>query len=371
MSKVRPATTLVWDPFLRLFHWGLAAAVTMAAVTGFFGGASVLTWHLVGGLGAVALVLARIVWGFTGPWSARFSGFVPGPGALLAHLRGRDGRHLGHNPAGALMVLALLAAVLALGASGALILGGMFKIGPFAAESFALGRAAREVHEPLAFAIAGLVALHLAGVAFESLRHHENLARSMVIGLKPRRAGEASPPSVAVRPRVALLALLVLSGAGGAAWGFLSARPAAGLPAPIPRAVAGECAACHMAYHASLLPAASWQEVMATLSDHFGEDASLPPATAQEIEGWLVAHAAGAPGGADTLPAHLFARVDPAQPARITATPAWIRIHRHLPDALFQARDVGAKSNCAACHQDAASGRFSPFKIDIPEENEE
>ncbi|MFD2174816.1 cytochrome b/b6 domain-containing protein [Rhodobacter lacus] len=367
LPSPEPRTTPVWDLFVRLFHWGLAATVGVAAVTGFFGGAGRLQGHLTAGLIAAALVLARMVWGFCGPTHARFADFVPSPAALRAHLRAEDGRHLGHNPLGALMVLAVLAAVLVLAVTGLLMLGGMFRIGPFAAgTSFAAGWGAREWHETLAIGVLGLIALHLGGVAFESRRSRENLARAMLDGRKELRPGDAPAAEIPARPVLAFTLLAGLGAALVAGNAVLAARPVPGQPvAQIDPVTAAECGACHMVYHPSLLPRAGWQALIAGLPSHFGEDASLAPATAREIEGWLTAHAAET---TETLPAKLFARTAPEAPFTITATRAWARLHEDLPEALFRTKPVGSRANCAACHPDAVSGRFSPFALSIPKE---
>jgi hypothetical protein len=127
-----------------------------------------------------------------------------------------------------------------------------------------------------------------------------------------------------------------------------------------------ECTACHSAYSPSLLPAASWVWLTTHLDQHFGEDASLAPKIAGRIQTWLVANAAE---HWDTLPAiRIRESIDPKQPARITASGFWQRMHRHISAATFANKAVGGRSNCWACHGDADSGMFSPQQIEIPEE---
>lgn len=359
---------LVWDGWTRAFHWSLVLATGAAVVTGFFTDATWLWLHLAGGLFAASLVLARIVWGFLGPGPARFSGFVPHPRAVLAHLRSASaGRHLGHNPLGALMVLALIATILGLGLSGIAVLGGLMRSGPLAPDLGVLqGFALRDAHEVLALGLCGLVVLHLAGVIVESRRSRENLARAMITGRKDHRPGDHLPRAVRARGGLAL-ALIALTGAGLAmANAALSARTVPGLPAGATDPVyAEECGACHMAYHPSLLPARSWTALIAGLDDHFGEDASLDPATAAEIEAWLTPRAAET---VETLPAVALARDGGTAAVSITASGFWKRTHAGFADAVFTAPAVAARSNCAACHSDAASGLFSPFAISIPKE---
>nr|RDS94825.1 DUF4405 domain-containing protein [Cereibacter sphaeroides f. sp. denitrificans] len=360
-----PFLVPVWDLPIRLFHWSLAASVAVAAASGFLGGAETLRWHVGAGLIAVGLVIARIVWGFTGSTHARFRDFAPRLSDVVEHVHPGSPRHLGHNPLGALMVFALIGLMLVIGVSGLALLGGMFKTGPLAFWSFETGRSGREIHEIAAWAVLGLVVLHLGGVAVESLRSRENLARAMLTGVKEARPGD--PPVREIPARVPLAVFFLLL-AGSGLWATnasLAARVPRGMPVAFDPAIRAECSACHMAYHPSLLPAASWRALMAGLPDHFGEDASLDPATAAEIEGWLVAHAAES---ADTLPAHVFARTAPEAPFAISETPVWKRLHDDLPDALFQRASIRSRSNCAACHADVESGLFSPFSIHVPKE---
>ncbi|WP_186312501.1 cytochrome b/b6 domain-containing protein, partial [Cereibacter sediminicola] len=136
----RPVLVPVWDLPIRLFHWSLAPSVAVAAATGFLGGAEAIRWHVGAGLVALGLVIARIVWGFTGPTHARFRDFAPRFADVVEHVRSDSPRHLGHNPLGALMVFALIGLMLVIGVSGLAMLGGMFKTGPLAFWSFEAGR---------------------------------------------------------------------------------------------------------------------------------------------------------------------------------------------------------------------------------------
>jgi hypothetical protein len=102
-----------------------------------------------------------------------------------------------------------------------------------------------------------------------------------------------------------------------------------------------ECGECHMAFPPALLPAESWRKIMTGLADHFGEDASLDAALAAEIEAYLVANAGR--GDATSL--------------RITEQ-RWFRHEHDFPDRVWQRHEVRSKSNCEACHRDAAQGIF-------------
>lgn len=358
----------VWDLGVRGFHWLLVLCVTVAALTGFFAQRSALALHLVAGSAIAALLVFRLVWGTLGSSYARFANFTYGPRAILAYARAlqrnRAARHLGHNPLGGAMVLALLLVLGLIVATGTVVLGGFVKQGPLAAfTSFATGRSLIGLHKLLSLLLVAMVAAHLWGVWFESRREGENLAEAMLTG---RKQGDG-PPARPGRTRLAAMLCAGLVGLGTLGLAGLSALPAQGVPAMVANPdFQRECTACHMAYAPDLLPAASWRGLMAHLDRHFGEDASLDPAIAKRIETWLVRYAAE---HWDTLPAVLIRQsIDPKQPARITASGFWQRMHRHIPAATFANKAVGGRSNCAACHADAASGMFSPEQIEIPED---
>ncbi len=120
--------------------------------------------------------------------------------------------------------------------------------------------------------------------------------------------------------------------------------------------VTKECGACHMAFQPALLPARSWSRMMATLDDHFGEDATLPAETAAAVGAYLTAHAGDTTSG---VRAGKFMRwVAPGgAPQRITENPYFQRKHR-FPDSVWRDPKVVTKSNCPACHLGADQGWY-------------
>jgi cytochrome b len=164
----------VWDPLVRLFHWSLAVSFVIAWLTAD-------EWeslHIWAGYAAGALIAFRVLWGVVGPRYARFAQFMRPPattlGYLSATLRGREPRYIGHNPLGALMIIALM-----FGLAGTAVTGWMYTLDAFWGVEWV-----EETHELLANVMLALVFLHVAGVVFASLRHGENLVRAMVVGRK-------------------------------------------------------------------------------------------------------------------------------------------------------------------------------------------
>ncbi len=166
--------TKVWDPLVRLFHWSLVACFVTAWLTG----DDLEKVHIVVGYLIIGLITFRLVWGFIGSPYARFSQFVKSPGETLSYVKdiskGKEGRYLGHNPAGGAMIVVLLLGLSVLCATGYMYTTNMF----WGTEWV------EELHEFVANALVLCVALHLAGVFIASKRHGENLVKAMVTGKK-------------------------------------------------------------------------------------------------------------------------------------------------------------------------------------------
>lgn len=184
-------TVLVWDGFVRVFHWGFAALVVCAWLTHDLPRQSHI-WHQVIGYCAVTLVILRILWGFFGTRYARFSAWLPGPRRLVSYLGdlagGKEKRHLSHNPLGALMVLLLMGLSIGLAVTGYAMSQRMtlFGISP---------RNLVGVHAFFANTFLWAVPLHVVGVIFESARQRENLAAAMITGRKrAENAGDEKTP---------------------------------------------------------------------------------------------------------------------------------------------------------------------------------
>jgi hypothetical protein len=285
---------------------------------------------------------------------------------LAGLVAGRRPRYLGHNPLGSLMALALLEVVSLSVMTGVIALGGVDKQGPLAfAAPYVAGEAAQRVHLALAYGLLALIAGHLLGVAYESVRGRTNLPLAMITGKKAASAaGHPARPAKAKPILAGLCVLLLLIGAVHQIVA-LSARPALGVPAgPLDPTYVQECGSCHMAYPPSLAPSPRWMAILNGLPDHFGEDASLEPGLMNRIRAYLTMNAAEK---WDTRAAHELQGSNPQDPLRLTATPFWIRMHRRIPESIFKSRAVGAKGACEKCHSDASTGRFDPQDIHIPE----
>lgn len=220
-----------WDPIVKLTHWGIVAAVIGNAIVTEEGSG----WHIWVGYGLAALLALRLLWGLIGPPEARFSAFPPSPSRAIAHLgeirRGEVVEHKSHNPLGALMVYVIWTCLAVIIASGIAMSGpppadpnanrehderqelvaGALPASPTKADAEGEGHErleARgeanegdeagegeesgeggheegpmtELHEVAVNLLYLLIALHLAGVVFETRRSGPHIARAMIPG---------------------------------------------------------------------------------------------------------------------------------------------------------------------------------------------
>lgn len=184
--KRRDPEIRVWDRLVRVVHWLLAAAFATLYLA-----PREFPLHAYAGYLVLALLLIRIVWGFTSLGAARFSSFRFTPRQTLSYLRnvlkGQAEYYFSHNPASALIVHALLATLLANALLGMLADGLAPPIGIVTA------------HAWLSQLSAGLVALHLCGVLWASRLHRENYVLAMLTGIRRIPRAVAVPPG-AVHP---------------------------------------------------------------------------------------------------------------------------------------------------------------------------
>jgi len=177
----------VWDILVRVFHWSLVFFVLVLFLTE----DDFLTIHSYAGYTVLLLVLFRILWGFIGTYHARFSNFMSTPQMAIKYLKeeiaGDAKRYIGHNPAGAIMIVALLVTLIVTGFTGMATIATEGK-GPLANTFIASfsGELLGEIHEFFTSVILALIIFHVLGVIFSSLAEEENLVKAMITGKKKK-----------------------------------------------------------------------------------------------------------------------------------------------------------------------------------------
>ncbi len=218
----------VWDPLVRIFHWSLVLAFSVA----YLSGEEESDIHIYSGYIILGLLVFRLLWGFVGTRYARFSDFIYSPRAILQYskdlISGSPKHYIGHNPAGAAMIFALLLSLVVVTYSGLKVYAIEEGAGPLAQQSTGSafiksayadddddddeyrehGKAYREhdeheheadedddededeeefweeIHEASANFVLFLVALHIAGVFVAGRMHDEKLIKAMITGKK-------------------------------------------------------------------------------------------------------------------------------------------------------------------------------------------
>lgn len=206
---------LVWDAPVRVFHW-----LTVLCFAGAWLTAESERWRLVHvtlGYTMAGLVGFRLLWGVVGTRHARFASFVRGPRAIARYvgsiLRGRPEHHTGHNPAGAVAIVALLGFAALVTFSG------------WATYNELGGHWLGETHEAIASAMLAVIGVHVAGVVLGSIVHRENLVASMVHGRKAASPAEGVRRAWRSVATVMLAAVLWFWGAQLAGGGALGPNP--------------------------------------------------------------------------------------------------------------------------------------------------
>ncbi|MCF8474093.1 MAG: cytochrome b/b6 domain-containing protein [Emcibacter sp.] len=163
----------VWDLFIRLFHWSVVAIVLINFAL--FDEGSI---HEFLGYILIGLLCLRFIWGFVGSKYARFKDFFPSPHKIRKYIKNRDAdsrpQYLGHNPIGAVMIFNLYLTLILVSLTGYLAI----------TDRFWGVEWVEEVHEFFANYLLFSVAIHIAGVIFESFRSGVNLISAVVTGIK-------------------------------------------------------------------------------------------------------------------------------------------------------------------------------------------
>ena len=210
MIKIR-----LWDLPTRLFHWLFAAAVLGAIATDLLDN---ITWHSYCGYTALVLVVFRMIWGFVGPHHARFSSFVPSLSGLKAFLKDQTVSPLGHNPLGALSVIAMLLIVLVQATSGLFTDDEISFQGPlskFLSEDMV--KFMNQIHSTNHVLVYGIITLHLIAIIYYQKIKKNNLIGPMVYGDKeidsknqPVDQTSASKDDVKIRLLAGALLILLI-----------------------------------------------------------------------------------------------------------------------------------------------------------------
>ncbi len=221
-------TVDVWDFPTRLFHWSLVLALLAAYITARLGG-SWIDWHGRIGLLILGLLVFRLIWGFTGSTHARFASFFPTWERLSAYFKGQW-QGIGHNPLGALSVLALLALLLLQVGTG------LFANDDIAYEGHLFSLIDKTTsdrmtgwHNTIFDVLLSLVGLHLASIVYYRWVKKNDLVKPMLTGKKQVAQALSAPTASAGPIRFVVSLLLTVTVVWGVAEGASQFSPHANL----------------------------------------------------------------------------------------------------------------------------------------------
>jgi cytochrome b len=180
-------------------------------------GGDAMVWHFRLGYSVLTLILFRMVWGVVGGHWSRFSTFVPGPSTVIAYLKGRAKaeQSVGHNPLGALSVLALLFVSFAQATVGLMSDDEIAAAGPLVSKiPDTWVSVATFVHTEITKVILiVLVFLHIAAILWYRFKKKENLIRPMIVGDKTLPDNTQASRDTAISRAVAAVVLFFCAGA--------------------------------------------------------------------------------------------------------------------------------------------------------------
>lgn len=215
-SPEEPRSRLVWDLPVRVMHWGLVASVAGCWLTQELEG-DYFAWHVRFGYAVLGIAVVRVLWGFFGTRHARFGAFVRGPAAILRYARslftGEPQRYVGHNPLGALAILAMLALLLGQAVTGLFANDQIINTGPlFGYVTASLSDRITTLHKQLFDVLLAVMAVHIVAALGYWLVKRENLIVPMITGRK--RADEVAPDEAIAQSKLLVWCALAALVAG-------------------------------------------------------------------------------------------------------------------------------------------------------------
>lgn len=312
-----------------------------------------------GALFGVALIF-RIVWGFIGTKFSKFSDFdFRDLFGYFTSFFGQKKRYLGHNPASSIAIILMLILGLACTFSGLVLYGIDENSGIFAFlyNEYARFAFIKDLHEISAYALLGLIIIHICGALIDKLIYKNDSINSMIDGYKLSQKDESIKPSYTQN----IFTFIWIFGLLSCLLYFLDRQNFILKSRAVPVdfnaqnfLFVKECASCHMAYAPWFLPKKSWEIMMAGLENHFGDDASIDEEDANKILAFLQANSAEHSGTKIAFNILKYAKND--ENIAITQNEYWIKKHRKINEEIFKNEKIKSKANCIACHENIDKG---------------
>lgn len=364
--------TYVWSLFTRLFHVLLVVGIGFLFLFSEFD--NLLSYHAIIGYSVGLLFLFRIIWGFMDVRYSKFKDFnfsLKDLAEYMFNIFGEKKEYVGHNPASSWAIVAMIVLGLFSVLSGIVVYGtqeGMGILSFLNHSIFKKMELFEEVHEFFTTAFMFVIFAHIAGVFLDKVLHKSRAVESMIDGYKQSDAKSLELTLFQKIFGIVWIAITVFFLV------YLLSHPSNVLVADANTAVdykkehalfENECKSCHTLYPPYLLPKESWVKMMGDLENHFGDDASLDAQDTASIREYLVKNAAESSTKESAF--KILKSLKNKETMAITKTPYWIKRHEEIDKDIFASKEVKAKSNCKACHQNIEQGLLNDKDIKIPE----
>lgn len=181
----------VWDLPIRICHWGFVVIIVFQYLSTQILDENwlpnAMQWHFYAGYTCIGLIVFRLCWGVLGTYYAKFSQFIVKPSIAVSYLTKRHtfSEFVGHNPAGAYSIIALLSLMLTQAISGLFISDEIFSDGPYYGVLSNFGQdIANFLHHNVYILLFGFIALHILTIIFYKMKYKEPLTKAMITGRK-------------------------------------------------------------------------------------------------------------------------------------------------------------------------------------------
>ncbi|MBP9566806.1 MAG: cytochrome b/b6 domain-containing protein [Sulfurospirillum sp.] len=373
MNKVENVV-FVWPLCTRIIHWIIALSFFFAFVTSFF--YTLYTWHICFGFIFGIVLLFRIIWGFIGPYYARFKTFQLSFNALkhyfVEKIQNRWRKiYAGHNAASSWFTILVLFLGSLIVLTGLLLQGTQEASGLFGflnQEFFQSSFTFAFLHRFVSYFLFACAMVHILGVLIEQFYHKTNMVFAMITGYK-KAEGQDTQVSLVLKV-FAYGIIIVCAGVmlhvkiNGET--FLTYTHFEKHDFQSENSAYERCSSCHKPYPPFMLPKDSWVKIMQGLENHFGEkitEHNITKAEQQSIQDYLVAHSAES--SSHKLAFKTLHSLGELRPLSMSKVPYWREVHHKIDKKVFDSLHVKSAANCFACHQNFEWGILDATHIHI------
>jgi len=363
----------VWPIGTRIIHWMMAISFATAFITSFY--EELLHHHIAFGFIFLIIIIYRIIWGFIGPRYATFNTFklsLPQLKHYFVEKIQNRWRKIpaGHNPASSWFTIWALGVGTIIVSSGLLLYGIQEAKGIFyyLNDNYSSYMNTLDlIHKYSAYLFLFWVILHITGVLIEQFWHKTDMVFAMITGCKKTEGEDTEVKkylSVFAFSTI-IIAIVTYFFIIGSNYNFLTKSKFTNIfYKDTNPTFYKKCGNCHNIYPPFLLPKRSWEKVMNSLDNHFGEkitDSNISLSQQISIKEFLTTNSAET--STREVSVRIMKSLGERRPKAITKTPFWRKIHKDIPISTYKNKKIKDRSNCKACHKDFEYGNLDDMNI--------